>query len=58
MHCPLEARCLIQCPMLNLSMQLTLHPSNPPQNSSRYVEIFTSNKEEVDRRGLTGVMLV
>ena len=30
----------------------------PPQNSSRYVEIFTSNREEVDRRALTGVMLV
>ena len=27
------------------------------QNSSRYVEIFTSNREEVDRRVLTGVML-
>ncbi|KAK9825489.1 hypothetical protein WJX74_001008 [Apatococcus lobatus] len=26
-------------------------------NSSRYVEIFTSNREEVDRRLLTGVML-
>ena len=27
-------------------------------NSSRYVEIFTSTRDEVDRRALTGVMLV
>ena len=28
------------------------------QNSSRYVEIFTSNREEMERRPLTGGMLV
>lgn len=28
------------------------------QNSSRYVEIFTSDKEEVERRALTGIVLV
>lgn len=28
------------------------------RRSSRYIEIFTSTKDEVDRRALTGVMLV
>lgn len=28
------------------------------QNSSRYVEIFSSNREEMERRPLTGGMLV
>ena len=27
-------------------------------NSSRYVEIFTSTREEVERRAMTGVMLI
>ena len=27
-------------------------------NSSRYVEIFTSTREEVERRALTGIMLI
>ena len=28
------------------------------QNSSRYVEIFTSNKEELERRIMTGTIVL
>ncbi|KAK9824055.1 hypothetical protein WJX72_007388 [[Myrmecia] bisecta] len=52
-----EAYVEISGPNAKLPLALAKDRQMMP-NSSRYVEIFTSNKDEVDRRALTGVLIV